>query len=101
MNTMELDMNKLLDNKYTICRGILNSDTINRILNGSVNWNFKLSNKRSKNKVWNGCMNITSNDIRHFGKVVLPSGRIDINLPIELVNAFGLDDEYLLKSFCS
>lgn len=92
-------MEKLMKDKYYISRDVLDSTTINRILNGPISWNHKLSNTRSQKKTWNGCLNITDGDVKYFGKVKLPCGRMDINLPITLVQEFGLCEKSILRSF--
>ncbi len=99
-NNYYIDYDTLLTNKYTIYDNLLSSDSVDRILNGTVEWEYKLSSRRSKKSIWLGCNNINEKDIRYFGKVTLPSGRIDINLPTGLVNALNvINEEKLLKYF--
>lgn len=61
---------------------ILNQSQIDLFLNGNLKYKKQLSKTRIIEKTWPGAKNINFND---FNYIVLPDGRIDINLPNTLV----------------
>lgn len=95
-----IDIKSLLVDKFFICTKLLSSEALNRLLNGTVEWKIPLSKNRTIDKIWKGCFNLNDDDIKYFGKVKLPDGRIDVNLPRELAKKIvSIDEEKLLKFF--
>jgi len=80
-------MELLRENKYQILDNILNREEINNVLYGNgVCWKNKVSSTRVISKKWNGVTKLTDLDLQFFKFVVLPDGRVDINLPMNLVD---------------
>ena len=76
----------LQTDKYCTLKKIIDNDTINNIMFGEIKWSQKVSSTRTINKIYKGCVNMTDLDLKYLNHVVLPDGRIDVNLPEELYN---------------
>jgi hypothetical protein len=85
---MTLPNSNLLTHKYHIINNLLNPHEISNILdNNNIHWNKPLSSTRTITMTWKGAINLTDIDINTFKYVVLPDGRIDINLNTNLVQS--------------
>ena len=85
---------------FTIIKSLIDLNSVKLLLNQKHIWNKKLSSTRNININWNGIINISDIDLKHYSFVELPDGRIDINLPNELSNKMTSDfQNNILKYF--
>jgi hypothetical protein len=85
---MSLPNKELLTNKYDIIYNFLTTQDVSNIMdNNQIQWNKKLSSTRTTLNIWKGAINLTDLDIKSFKYVILPDGRIDINLDDNLIQS--------------
>jgi len=96
---MSLPNTELLTNKYYIINNFLISEDVSNIMNNNqIQWNKKVSSTRTIKSIWKGAINLTDLDIKSFKYVILPDGRIDINLDDNLVQAILPNIKNLIQS---
>lgn len=77
----------LKKDRFTIIKKVLNSDQINKLLNGEFKWKKILSKNRTLTKLWKGVFN---EDFKYMNSVKLSDGRIDISLPKTLIEELNI-----------
>lgn len=78
----------LIKDKYLVCRNILTNDQRDLLLHGDFSYESKLSKRRRIIKQWSGCC---SESFKNCNFVKLQDGRIDVSLPLEILNELKLD----------